>query len=73
MSQILNKYLPKDLVLLIQSFLLPSIFDTYTAKIELCNEITGYQNELYELYDFYINYYRGEVCISAMLLKPPDL
>ena len=76
MSQILYNYLPKDLVLMCQDYLLPSIFDTYTAKIEVGEEIRKYAlnfKKENELYDFYINYYRGEICISAMLLKPPDL
>lgn len=76
MSQILLNYLPKDIVRLCQSYLLPSIFATYTAKIEVGEEIRkmalDFKREN-ELYDFYINYYRGEVCISAMVLKPPDL
>jgi hypothetical protein len=75
MSEILHNHLPKDLVRLCQSYLLPSIFDTYTAKIEVGEEIRqmalDFKKEN-ELYDFYINYYRGEICISAMLLKPPS-
>ena len=66
MSQILHKYLPKDLVFLIQSFLMPSIFDTYTAKIEVCDEINKNDIEN-QLYGFYMNYYMGNVCVNAFL------
>jgi len=75
MSEILHNHLPKDLVRLCQSYLLPSIFDTYTAKIEVGEEIRNMALDCKkenELYDFYINYYRGEICISAMLLKPRE-
>lgn len=62
MSEILKNYLPKDLVRLIQSYLLPNIFDIYAGKIEINNEIKNiyevcpFIEEQY-LYDFYINYY----------------
>ena len=72
MSEILKNYLPKDLVRLIQSYLLPNIFDIYSGKIEINNEIRNhylnYKRED-ELYDFYINYYRGDTCISTYLLN----
>ena len=72
MSEILKKKLPTDLVRLIQSFLMPSIFDTYVSKIELNNEIKktilDFKKEN-ELYDFYMNYYRGDIYISTMFLN----
>jgi len=43
MSEILKKKLPTDLVRLIQSYLMPSIFDTHASKILLNDEI----DELY--------------------------
>jgi hypothetical protein len=71
MSEILKKKLPTDLVRLIQSYLLPSIFDTYTSKILLNDEIKktilDFKKEN-ELYDFYMNYYRGDIYISTMFL-----
>lgn len=70
MSEILKNYLPKDLVRLIQSYLLPNIFDIYAGKIEINNEIRNYYiTKEDELYNFYINYYRGETYISAYLLN----
>jgi hypothetical protein len=72
MSEILKKKLPTDLVRLIQSYLLPSIFDIYISRIELNNEIKNivldFKKEN-EIYDFYMNYYRGDVYISTMFLN----
>jgi len=42
MSEILKNHLPKDLVRLIQSYLLPNIFDIYAGKIEINDEIRNH-------------------------------
>ena len=76
MSQILHNFLPKDIVRLCQSFLLPSIFHSYTAKIEVGEEIRqmalDFKREN-DIYDFYMNYYRGDIYTSTLFLNSSDL
>jgi hypothetical protein len=50
---------------------MPSIFNTYAGKIEICNEIKQICLDFKvenELYDFYMNYYRGDIYINTIPL-----